>query len=413
MKRDDQHAGAAVTVAVAMCAAAAGAAHSAEPEGAEPGFFEAIQGGAPILSFRPRYASVSQDGFAEDASVLTLRTVLGWETASYKGFKALLEFEDVRAIVDDYNSTANGETGFPVEADPETTELNRAQISWTNGSGFTATGGRQRIIFDDARFVGNVGWRQDEQTYDAARFDYAQGKFAISYAYVWGVERIFAENADWDSESHLANASYAVSDALKVSGFAYALDFEQAPAMSTATYGVAASGAVPLDAYTLNYGAVIATQSDYGDSPLDIDLGYARADLGVARGPLSLSARYELLEGDGTAGFSTPLATLHAFQGWADVFLGTPAVGIEDAALTARFAPGWSAGTVANPVFMLTYHDFSADQGGADLGSEIDAQLTARIAPKLTGILKIADYDGPTGGPADRTKVWLGVQFTL
>ena len=39
----------------------------------------------------------------------------------------------------------------------------------------------------------------------------------------------------------------------------------------------------------------------------------------------------EYLEGNGTIGFSTPLATLHKFQGFADVFLTTPASGITDA----------------------------------------------------------------------------------
>ena len=31
--------------------------------------------------------------------------------------------------------------------------------------------GRQRIILDNARFVGNVGFRQLEQTFDAARIE--------------------------------------------------------------------------------------------------------------------------------------------------------------------------------------------------------------------------------------------------
>jgi hypothetical protein len=29
--------------------------------------------------------------------------------------------------------------------------------------------GRQRINLDDQRFVGSVGWRQNEQTFDAVR----------------------------------------------------------------------------------------------------------------------------------------------------------------------------------------------------------------------------------------------------
>jgi hypothetical protein len=405
-----------VAAAMAVCAAAAGAAQAAEP--AAPmngpgGVVEAIQAGKPILDFRLRYAGVDQTGFSEDASALTLRTHLGWETGAYQGFKALVEFEDVRAIIEDYNSTANGKTSYPVEADPEVTELNRAQLSWTNGAGVTATGGRQRVILDNARFIGNVGWRQDEQTFDAARFDYAMGDFTVTYAYVWGVERIFAENADWGSQSHLLNASYTVSPALKLTGFVYALDLDEAPAASTTTTGVTASGATTFDEYKITYAGTYAAQSDYGDNPGDVDLDYYRVDLGASRGPLSLAGAYEVLEGDGTRGFSTPLATLHAFQGWADVFLTTPASGIEDAFVTAKYSPMWEAGFVSSPALTVIYHDFEAEQTGGDLGSEIDVQLTAKLAPKVSGVLKFADYDGPTGGPADRTKVWVGLQFTL
>ena len=77
------------------------------------------------------FVSVDQDGFAKDAQALTLRTRLGYETPAWRGFKALAEVENVTAIGDAYNSTTNGKLRYPVVADPEVTELNRAQVSWT------------------------------------------------------------------------------------------------------------------------------------------------------------------------------------------------------------------------------------------------------------------------------------------
>jgi hypothetical protein len=41
-----------------------------------------------------------------------------------------------------------------------------------DGYGFKL--GRQKIIFDNARFVGDVGWRQNDQTFDA--ISYSNGK---------------------------------------------------------------------------------------------------------------------------------------------------------------------------------------------------------------------------------------------
>ncbi len=374
---------------------------------------EAITRGTPILEMNLRAAFVRQDGFAQNAEALTLRTRLGWQTAPLHGFTALLEVQNVAAIVTNYNSTVNGKTQYPVEPDPKGTEINRVQLSWTNGQGATLTGGRQRVIFDDARFVGNVGWRQDEQTFDSVRADFAQGGFSASYAYVWDVRRIFAESADWDSDSHLVNVSYAVSPALKLTGFVYALDLTQAPAQSTVTYGVRASGTGEQSGLRWSYAASWATQRDRAANPLDISLDYLLLEGGIGTGPFMLGAGYEVMQGDGVAGFSTPLATLHAFQGWADVFLATPASGIKDAYASLRFNAPWSMPGIDRIAFAAIYHDYKADRGGADLGSEINLQLSARIAERVTALLKFADYDGPAGGPADRRKVWLGLSFTL
>ena len=73
-----------------------------------------------------------------------------------------------------------------------------------------------------------------------------------------------------------------------------------------------------------------------------------------------------MLGGDGETSFQTPLATKHAFNGWADKFLlATPANGLVDAYLTAT-------GKVAGIKLLATYHMFSSDEGGDDYGSELD-----------------------------------------
>lgn len=397
----------------ALVSGAACAQEAAGPARQPSNLAEAITLGSPILDMNVRAAFVEQAGFARDAEALTVRTRLGWRTAPFHGFSALVEIEDVSPVVGRYNSTTNGKTAYPAEPDPDGTELNRAQLSWTNGQGETVTAGRQRIILDDARFIGNVGWRQDEQTFDSLRADATLGPVTATYAYVWDVNRVFAETADWDSDSHLLNLSWAPSAMLKLTGFVYALDLTQAPAQSTVTYGARASGGGEAHGLRWSYAASYAVQKDYRSNPLDLSLDYMLAEGGLGKGPFTATLSYEVLEGDGVAGFSTPLATLHAFQGWADVFLTTPAAGIEDMYATLRFAPGWSAGSLKNIALAAIYHDYETEQGGADLGSEIDVQLSAALLPRVTGLLKLADYDGPAGGPAGRRKVWVGLAFTL
>ena len=86
------------------------------------------------------------------------------------GFSALLEGEGIASAGDRYNSGANGVTTRPAITDPEGAELNQAYLAWKGGHA-GATLGRQRLLFDNQRWIGNSGWRQNEQTFDAVAFD--------------------------------------------------------------------------------------------------------------------------------------------------------------------------------------------------------------------------------------------------
>ena len=81
---------------------------------------------------------------------------------------------------------------------------------------------------------------------------------------------------------------------------------------------------------------------------------------------------YELLSGNGRQSLSTPLATLFAFNGWADVFLVTPRNGLQDVYANART-------TVAGIVIGADYHDFRADTGGYRYGTEWDLIASKQI----------------------------------
>ena len=368
----------------------------------------------PILEARLRYETVDQDGFAEDADALTARLRFGFETPTYNGFSFLADGEMIVPLVDDYNSTTNGHTQFPVVADPDGLELNRAHLTYSSDMG-KAVIGRQRIILDNARFVGNVGWRQNEQTYDAALGSLTiVPDLTVTYAYVDKVQRIFGNESavgEFDSESHLVNAKYTGIPGLAVSGYGYYVDLEEAPAASTQTYGVRAVYRFkPVNDVNVALTGEFANQADYGDNPGDVDLNYYLISAGLKTNGFDASAAYEVLEGDGSAGFSTPLATLHKFQGWADVFLGTPATGIEDMYGRLGYTSG-AVGPFKKIIGAVIYHDFEAEQTGAPLGDEIDVLLKAVVNKKLSVTAKYASYDGPTGGPASRDKFWLQVDW--
>ncbi|MFT6030425.1 MAG: hypothetical protein ACI8O8_002170 [Oleiphilaceae bacterium] len=73
--------------------------------------------------------------------------------------------------------------------------------------------------------------------------------------------------------------------------------------------------------------------------------------------------------GTGSISCETPLATLYKFNGWADVFLNTPADGLTDLYASA-------AGKVSGGKWMVAYHEFDSDEGSTDLGSELDISFS-------------------------------------
>lgn len=415
----------------------AAGAETPPPPALRPTISDQIGAGRLILEVRARHETVDQTRTAtllDKADALTVRTRLGWETAEWNGLKGLVEVEDVRQVGNEHyavnvpgaaTAPLNGsdKARYPIINDPDVTELNRAQLTWTPSAALQVTVGRQRILLDDQRFVGNVGWRQDEQTFDAVRADVALGRFKATYAYVTHVNRILGELRDWDSDSHLFDATWSPAEALRLQGFVYALDFGNYAVNSSITKGVKASGKTWLGLYQLAYNATFAWQSDYRNNTAKFDLDYFSADLAATFDIYTAKVAYESLEGDGARGFTTPLATVHAFNGWSDAFVspgGNKSFvdGVEDLNVSLNVKPRFRATYFLNTDLVARYHDFDDQRTGANLGHEWDLQFTAAITTKLSVQLKYADFQrvktvpvGTAAPPASRTKTWLTLEY--
>ncbi len=428
-----------LTETAPVAAAPAPAAAAPAPAPAAGTISDALAAGHLLLEVRARSEFVDQTKTAvlrDNAEAYTVRTRIGWESTDWNGFKGLVEFEDVRHVGPEHFAVnvpgattppLNGadKAKYPLVNDPDITELNRAQITWTPNSAVTLVGGRQRILIDDQRFIGNVGWRQDEQTFDAVRADFTVGRLKATYAYVFHVNRIFGQALDWKSDSHLFNVTYAVAEPLRLEGFVYALDFSNSAANSTLTAGGRASGKVWAGLVQLTYDATFANQRDYRGATAPFSLNYYRADLAGTFDIVTLKGDYEVLQGNGTRGFTTPLATTHGFQGWSDAFAAvagnkTHVDGIRDFNLTLTLKPRFKFKYLYNAEFLARYHDFHAERTGAALATEWDAQIQAAINPKLTAAIKYAGFRrepvvpaGTTLAPPSRTKVWFTLEYKL
>jgi hypothetical protein len=192
--------------------------------------------------------------------------------------------------------------------------------------------------------------------------------------------------------------------------FDYHLDVDNAAAVSSNTAGIKLLGSKPLGKLTATYALSFAQQAEAGLSPVDLDADYRLVEGGLNFAKFGLGLGVELLGGDGVAAFSTPLATLHAFQGWADKFLATPAAGLEDRYLRFSYPLG-KRGRFTNVAVLAFFHDFEADLGGAHFGQELDAQLVARTE-RVALTLKYADYRADTLF-TDTDKVWLSVDYAF
>ncbi len=122
---------------------------------------------------------------------------------------------------------------------------------------------------------------------------------------------------------------------------------------------------------------------------------YYNFELGANVKPVAFGAGYEVLgsgansgTGGGRLGFKTPLATLHPFNGWAEVFLTQPNNGLRTSTDTrSGLCPGRSrsASSITNT---------TPDYGSGDYGQEFDLMTSRKFGKNWTVMVECADYHG-------------------
>lgn len=369
----------------------------------------------PYADIRYRLEVVDQSGLPEDATASTLRLRAGIRTAEWHGLTVTLEGEAVAVLGSQtYNDTVNGKIQYPIVADPPDVLLNQAWLRWRPDPAIELTAGRQAVNLDNQRWVGSVGWRQNDQTLDAVRATLKPATgLTIDYLHAWRVNRVFGPDSPqgiWrDTTIHGARAGYTIQGIGTLSGYGYWLDIPSAPASSSRTFGVRIAGEHAVGrGGKLLYAAEYARQSDHGANPRSFGLDYMLLEPGFETGPVTLRAGFERLEGNGTVALQTPLATLHAFNGWADRFLTTPANGLRDIYLDAsyKFRPG---GPLAGLVLRAAWHDYRSTQGGIGYGHEWNALASYPVNRRITLSAKFAHYEARAFA-TDTTKAWFSLE---
>jgi Alginate export len=374
----------------------------------------------PIIEGRLRWEHVDQDDLNLDANAVTMRLRAGAELKS-GDFALLAEGEGTLAILGDYNAfpfpvpgSAQRRTAYSVVPDANNVELNRLQLAYRK-NGNAVTVGRQRINHDDQRWVGSVGWRQNEQTFDAVRGEGKLGPVTLDATYAWSQRTIFGADAGprqaYDGSLFLLNGGVKAGP-VQMKAFAYLLDFDDPLQFANAskTFGLRAQTVLPVTpTVKLDLLGSYARQSDWKSNPRNYTANYGYAEGGVTLSGLRLGGGWEVLGSNRNVSVQTPLATLHKFNGWADVFLTTPAQGLEDAwgSVGYTFA---KVKAVQGLNAQVIYHQFDSDKGGIEFGTEWDAQVAFRLG-QVAVLAKYANYRAANLRTTDTEKFWLQAEF--
>ena len=99
---------------------------------------------------------------------LVLSSYIGYRTAELEGFSLYGQFHNLWKIDDQYNDLRGKYAGdYDVIADPDGSRVQQLYADFTQIPDTKIRLGRQEILLDDVRFIGNIGWRNTAQAFDA------------------------------------------------------------------------------------------------------------------------------------------------------------------------------------------------------------------------------------------------------
>ncbi len=357
-----------------------------------------------------------------NAYAYTVRTRLGIGTKPWHGLSAFVEGEGTVTPAESkyYDGTGDNNNNRSTISDPRVVQLNRAFVRYHDADlmGADVIGGRQRIILDDARFVGNVGWRQNEQTFDAAwaSTDLGVEGLRAAYSYLWHINRLWSDQGkrstrDWDSRSHLMHLSYEAFPWLKMVAFGYIFDFRNdSSENSSASYGVRVTGSHTFEqVWKVGYAASFAHQQEAANNRSHYEAAYGWVEVSAGHVDwLTVGMGFENLgSDDGKGRFRTPLSTAHKFNGFADAFLDNGGDnGLRDYFLWISPNLPWKINAKA------IYHRFWSAERSQHLGDEFDLVATRKFGDHWLALVKAAVFDGQKdSGRADRWRLTFEMNF--
>ena len=351
---------------------------------------QTLRRGRLRAALRYRYESFDREGPAlpHASRASTLRN----ETTSAYGFSGFAELESVLGLgALDYSVPtvpSRNKQGYPAILDPPGADLNQAYLKWKREQdrwNFSIKAGRQEIMLNDGRFVSTSSWRQNHQSFDAARFEAGRGEsLTFSYAFLDRFHRVVGHGASDGRpkmNSHLLDLAWKRTGRVNVSIYSLLVDYQDPAqsALSTSTIGARASGPYVLNRHwSILYAAELARQRNSGRNPNHVNAGYSLGEVGAAYKNMGIMAGYSLLGGkSATNKLSAPLA--HPLNGWTELFAANPSVGAGHGLEARRLSATGLFPGASGLMFTATYYDYHSDSSRLHYGREMDLALACKL----------------------------------
>ena len=353
----------------------------------------ALGGGKTNFATQYRYESVDTPvGAKTMAKAQTLGTRLGYETGDFHDFAANVQVQGVwsNKQFNDLQTNGNNNGNLNTVNDHGGVGVNSAHLIYRGIADTTLRQGRQIIRYDDDRWVGNVDWRQNWQSFDASSItNKSIADTTIQAAYVTNVNRPSGDGAVQSNSNGISSGNAHMKSTLvninnkslsfaDIVAYSYRLDYTN-PAQAAASTGAAntfgstdtaglklAKEGIDVAGYKFGWVAETANQKNYKQNTTSYNARYTNINANVTVGSFgNFKIGQEVLGSDNNRSVQTPLATLFAFNGWADKFLVTPTTGLKDSYVKYR-------NNASGIVYGADYHQFKSDAGSTNLGRELD-----------------------------------------
>ncbi len=381
----------------------------------------AITEGRLSLELRPRYTDIWDAGLNDRGHAWTMRSIVGWQTATFEDFRATGEgihtdVADVHHITIDSTQYYVDTLRYPLLPDPRETDTNRVVLEYLGLPDTRVRLGKQPIRLDNERFFSDVDFRQTPMLFNGLTAVNSSLPGTEVYAALLNrVRTVFATQAR--TRIWLLRVAYSPAQDHSVAAYAFGLNQPQTSSdtdladNSHEVFGLRAEGTVPTGLGVVGlYTAEAAHQRHYaGGDPL-IEANYWRLGGGLVWPRLyGFGVRIDRevkTSNGGRYGFQMPFEDSYAFNGWALQFTSTPKTGLRDAWLSVRAQP-WRFVLVAEA------HRFGSTYGGLDYGNERDVRLAYAVTNSLTLKLQHARFrsSDPAADFYDVTKTWLSLTY--